>query len=221
MDQKTTTALDPKLKEVYDRVMGTSSQPSAPITPTPIQSGSTAQIPLTPTSPMPASALIPTTPPSSSIGLTPPMTSASPINPVTPIKNTLPPLPEKPLTPPASLSGSAPLATTPEAPKPTVDYAAIAAKYATPLPTMNASATSLPPRPNSQATVTPSTTTYGVVNGGNSSTTKVQAAHTEKSGSSLKKILLIIGIPLFIVAYTAVWIVVFKVDLMSVLPLPK
>jgi len=110
-----------------------------------------------------------------------------------------------PLTPPAA------------APKPTVDYAAIAAKYATPLPSINSS---MPQRPTGQAAVTPSSTTYGVVNGG-STTAKEETPSTEKSGSSLKKILLIVGIPLFIVAYATVWIVVFKVDVMSFLPLPK
>ena len=73
--------------------------------------------------------------------------------PVTPKTNgavlAAPPLP--PPNPAAQPSGM----------KPTVDYAALAAKYATPLPTID------PNTPIVKApAVTPSTTTYGVVNNG-------------------------------------------------------
>lgn len=235
MDQKTAAALDPKLKEVYDRVMGTSGQPSTPIPPT--------NTPATPNNPAPtvSAPLTPITPPS--IGLTPPITSPSPASPMTPAtKPTLPPLPEHPMTPsPLSSSPTPPMTPVPtpispdtsikpedktgmqsgpaDSTKPTVDYAAIAAKYATPLPPINTTLNSSPKQ--SAPAVTPSGTTYGVVNGSSTDKQKEQTAHTEKSGSPLKKILLIIGIPIFIVVYAAIWIIVFKVDIMSFIPLPK
>lgn len=229
---KTATALDPKLKEVYDRVMGTAGQPAAPIAPatppilstptgTPPPPAANINKPLAPQSPAsPAGRLGEVgTPTSASIGLTPPITSTTTPAPTpAPMAGTLPPLPEKPPTPPVTPLGSnpAPPPNTP-AQKTTVDYAALAAKYATPMSSVSSTTA---PLSTSQTAVTPSGTTYGVVNGGNADK-KTQENPTEKGGSSRKKILLIIGIPLFIVAYAAVWIAVFKVDLMSLLPLPK
>jgi len=97
--------------------------------------------------------------------------------------------------------------------RPVVDYAALAAKYATPTPPVSAMSASRP------TAVTPSSTTYGVVNADPAK----PAVEKEKTaaGSSKKKILLIVGIPLLLIAYAAIWIFIFHVDIVSFLPLPK
>lgn len=214
MDPKTVSSLDPKLKEVYDRVMGTANPQASP----PPQ-----------TTPQPAVPPTQSTPVAVNGGL-----SASPFpsttNPVTPQPapakdNTLP----KPAqaTPAAPTPLGAPTTATP-APaaspepahqsmttpmgKPVVDYAALAAKYATPTPPVTA-------MPGARAAVvTPSSTTYGVVN--NDSTAKSQ--EKEKSDRSpLKKILLLVGLPVALLAYAIVWIFIFHIDVMALLPLAK
>lgn len=58
VDQKTPTNLDPKLKEAYDRVMGTlSAMPTAPSSPTPIPVAPSPMSP--PTPPTPTAATMP------------------------------------------------------------------------------------------------------------------------------------------------------------------
>lgn len=206
MDPKNTANLDPKLKEVYDRVMGTTTGTN-PATPPPSPNPA-AQPKIDDLSPLPP------TPPLNQQGVTPvPPMSASldsarlaPQSPVIPKTNgaalAAPP-------PPPPQAG-----TQPSGMKPTVDYAALAAKYATPLPTID------PNTPIAKApAVTPSTTTYGVVNNG---ATKAKLAETgEKKPGGKKKLLLIVGIPIGILIYTIVWIIVFQVDVMALLPLPK
>jgi hypothetical protein len=39
-----------------------------------------------------------------------------------------------------------------------------------------------------------------------------------KNSSSLLKIALFVGVPIFLIAYTVVWMVVFKVDIMKFIP---
>lgn len=207
MDPKNTANLDPKLKEVYDRVMGTTTgakPPTPPPSPNPA-----AQPNMDGLSPLPP------TPPPSQPGVTPvpPMSARldsagqAPQSPLVPKTNgaaLAAPPPPPPSNPAAQPSGM----------KPTVDYAALAAKYATPLPTID------PNTPIVKApAVTPSTTAYGVVNNGD---TKAKPAETgEKKPGGKKKLLLIVGIPIGILIYTVIWIVVFQVDVMSLLPLPK
>jgi hypothetical protein len=111
-----------------------------------------------------------------------------------------------PLSPPAPPSSSLG--------KPTVDYAALAAKYATPTP--NISNVSM----NSHQTpVTPSSTIYGVVD--NKAVKSEKEKKTENKGSSSKKILLLALIPIILIGYTAVWTFIFHVDILGFLPLPK
>jgi hypothetical protein len=98
--------------------------------------------------------------------------------------------------------------------KPTVDYAALAAKYATPTPNIsNLSSNS------HQTPVTPSSTIYGVVN--NQAAKPEKEKKADSKGSSPKKILLLAFIPLILIGYTAVWIFIFHVDILGFLPLPK
>lgn len=198
MDPKANTNLDPKLKEVYDRVMGTPTG-AKPTTPPPPQASSPAgQSNVSGLPPLPPSGVVPP----------PPLTASTPI----------PTNPQAGLSKPNGVPIPAtPASTTPPPPppamRPTVDYAALAAKYATPLPTMDPNA----PIPKAPA-VTPSTTAYGVVN--NDSKPKTPDTGGEKPGGK-KKLLLIVGIPVGLLIYTIIWIVVFHVDVMSLLPLPK
>jgi len=206
MDPKSASSLDPKLKEVYDRVMGTANPQSAP----PPQTA--PQTPANPASPIkveqPQSPAPLATPPKA-----PDLTAPSPVTSVTPTPT--PSVTDKPLgmstpashteTPPASLG------------KPTVDYAALAAKYATPTP--NISNISM----NSHQTpVTPSSTIYGVVdNKAAKSEKEKKTEKAENKGSSSKKILLLALIPILLIGYTAVWTFIFHVDILGFLPLPK
>lgn len=203
MDPKNTANLDPKLKEVYDRVMGTTNG-AKPATPTP-----------PPPPPNPAAqpnagglSPLPSTPPPDQPGLTPPPPPTTPSQ-MLPKTNgaALAAMPPQPSA--AGTQGSQPSGM-----KPTVDYAALAAKYATPLPTID------PNTPIAKApVVTPSTTAYGVVNNDH---TKAKSTDTgEKKPGGKKKLLLIVGIPIGILIYTIIWIIVFQVDVMALLPLPK
>jgi hypothetical protein len=104
--------------------------------------------------------------------------------------------------------------------KSAIDYAALAAKYASPSPAPTA--TPVPVAPGATAAtarptvVTPSSTTYGVVNAGKPASAAPAAAPV-KTGSPLTKVLLFVGIPIFLIAYTFVWIIVFHVDLTKLL----
>jgi hypothetical protein len=216
MDPKTPANLDPKLKEVYDRVMGTANPASSPP-------------PQTTPQPM-AKPLAPSLTPSNSP--TPPTASPFPANPIakedtahastSPLANMSTKslgsnLSGSPSVPPTPAHSDASAVTSPLS-KPVVDYAALAAKFATPTPTINAvNAASHP--------VTPSTTTYGVVDNKPAKEDKDKNKDKTKApstgGSSMKKILLIAGIPVILIGYTAVWVFVFHLDIMSFLPLPK
>lgn len=220
MDPKAASSLDPKLKEVYDRVMGTSATPSksSPLATNPTPASPLPQppkmpTPATPSMPLPSQPLNNATPAS---GGSPPATTP-PLNPL-----------EKPLgeavnhnSSPSPL-GETPLSTqTPSnsANKTAIDYAALAAKYATPVPAIG-STPEIPPAPSGKPpVVTPSTTAYGVVNNGKTDTKSTGTASEKKKSSGMKKILLILGIPVLLIAYTAIWVVVFKVDIMNLLPL--
>ncbi|MBI5045241.1 MAG: hypothetical protein HZC02_04905 [Candidatus Levybacteria bacterium] len=198
MDPKTPSNLDPKLKEVYDRVMGTSTSPATPplagnTPPVPTQAPPT---PIQNTSPAPQ----------------PAMTSPS-----------LPPLPSHEATPPQSMgtlsnSQVPPPISSSEANKATVDYAALAAKYATPTPT-------IPPESPNQRPTTPTSFNFGVTNTdkkekGKDKEKDATSTEPKKSGGK-RKILLIVGAPLLILVYTIIWIVIFKVDVTTLLPLPQ
>lgn len=163
MDPKTAQNLDPKLREVYERVMGTSASPRpAPASPTPSQ-------------------------------------------PMTPPQDTMSKLSTSPI--PSSLNS--------QVPKSAVDYTALSAK---PLSSAPVSPTVAAPTTGyvaPQAKTPPPT--VGVVN--NSTDISKKLENTEKKGSLGKKLLLLIGIPVFILIYTAIWIVVFGVELPFALPL--
>lgn len=195
MDPKSAASLDPKLKEVYDRVMGTANPQSPP----PPQT--------TPHGTVPVSQPDTSHPPVSTLPKAPDHTSppASPLS-----------------TPPSIPAADKPLGTAKPTPepalsplgKPTVDYAALAAKYATPTPNISNISSNA-----HQAPVTPSSTIYGVVD--NKAAKSEKEKKTETKGSSSKKILLLAGIPLLLIGYTAVWVFVFHVDILGFLPLPK
>ncbi|MDQ5901271.1 MAG: hypothetical protein QG600_849, partial [Patescibacteria group bacterium] len=55
--------------------------------------------------------------------------------------------------------------------------------------------------------------TFGVVNAPQNDKKTPSPDSTEKKGSLMKKLLILIGIPLFVIVYTVVWIVVFGVEL--------
>lgn len=208
MNPVSSSALDPKLKEVYDRVMGTSVHPTPP----------TPQV--TP----------PHTPSSA-----PPQPISS--NPSTHPTTVIHPVQQSPVSPQVAPQGfSAPLANpmnkTVPPPRPAsvvgapqqqsaVDYAALAAKYATPQQPQQMTVPAQPfpiPQQQSQrhAAVTPSSTTYGVVNGGSETKTENKSfsePESEQKSGTLKKIILIAGILMFFVIYTFVWIVVFGFEL--------
>lgn len=188
MDPKTASSLDPKLKEVYDRVMGTANPQSSP----PPQT--TPQLSATPMTTFTKPADPTLSPQSSSPASTPTQKMEE-----KPFGTNV-----SPQTPPTS---SSPFG------KPTVDYAALAAKYATPTPTIN-NVAGVP----HQTPVTPSSTTYGVVN--NKPARSEKEKKVESGGSSTKKILFIVGFPIFLLAYSAVWIFIFQVDIFAFLPLP-
>jgi hypothetical protein len=218
MDTKAPANLDPKLKEVYDRVMGSANPasspppqttpPQSPVKPlpqaqvSPVSPLSPSPFPQTPTKPLGSNAPLPNQPaaPTPTLGTTMP----------TPPK----PLGNLPVTPPTP-SHNEPNGVTSPLGKPVVDYAALAAKFATPTPTINSVNGAVHPTP-----VTPSTTTYGVVDN-KPAKDKSKETKTDGGGSPMKKILLIGGIPLILIGYTAVWIFLFHVDIMSFLPLPK
>ncbi len=164
MDPKNLNTLDPKLKEVYERVMGT----SIPLNSSP--QTSTKQ-----------------SPPSSS-SFSPPGQAAMP-SPTPSIDNTKTPPPPPPHIPE----------------KPVIDYAAISAK-----PTPSTTPTPKIFKPSGSETAS-----FGVVNAGNAKSKP--EADTEKKNSTIKTILLLILIPLFLIAYTFVWIIIFGVDVMGLL----
>lgn len=191
MNPTNANSLDPKLKEVYDRVMGTSVTPSTltpslqTTAPTPLQSMPDSLATAIP-SHEPTSSLNSTVPPETHVPIAPPVAS--------------PPRP-------AALSGA-------PQPQSAVDYAALAAKYATPpAPSFSAPSNQPQPTPVKAASVTPSTTTYGVVN--TSTDTKKEKAPPlpAEKGGNLKKIMLILGILMFLVIYAFVWVVVFGIEL--------
>ncbi len=202
MDPKSTT-LDPKVKEVYDRVMGTSAGATSP-QPVPTPSTSPIVVPAPPATP--ASTVVP---------------AASPAQ---DHPSAFPP-------PKSSLDASS-------APKSAVDYAALAAKYATPAPAIPEATTTtrvpvanggLPPLPThsdsaqqatNAAVHAPSTKPDPTV-ATFSATVQVptnSSVPAAKNSSALLKIALIAGVPIFLIAYTVVWMVVFKVDIMKLLP---
>lgn len=155
---KNLNTLDPKLKEVYERVMGTS---------TPINSSTQTQQqqPPPPSSPsFPAQQPTIPHPPSSNAKSTPPLND-----------------------------------------KPIINYAAITAK-----PSSDVSA------PKIFKPSEPQTTSFGVVNTGNEKS-KQETVDTEKKKSKVKMILLLVLIPLFLIAYTFVWIIIFGIDVMSII----
>lgn len=198
MNPATSTALDPKLKEVYDRVMGTSVNASSkateqtnPIPPTPPANNpsSQGQSHVTATAAQPSPQAPQTITPGSA-----PIASSHPQAPIPPPR-------------PASMSTAGQT-------KSAVDYAALAAKYATPPPVpMDSANNNNAPAPPKQAAVTPSTTTYGVVNNGTNDIKKPLKLDAEDKGSMTKKIMLIAGILMFFVIYTFVWVVVFGFEL--------
>jgi len=206
MDPKTASNLDPKLKEVYDRVMGSANPKASPPPQTTQQS---------PASPMPHASQLggslnqtpPLPNPNTTILTTPPQNATSPIPGPALAHETINPLNASPLP---SLNSSTP---PPPLSKPTVDYAALAAKYATPTPTISTVNASV-----HQTPVTPSSTTYGVVDNKSS---KSEKAKDKTEGSPTKKILLIAGLPIMLIIYAAIWIFIFHVDIMGFLPLPK
>ncbi len=218
MDPKAPSNLDPKLKEVYDRVMGTpTSTPTPPaITPNPSQ-------PAAPTnSSLPNATLASPTPLSTSPTLPPPVSPVpdktfSPLG-TTAITHEAPPAtvlnPGGPASTSTSLGGSI---STSAANKATIDYAALAAKYATPTPPI------APENPNQKPVSHPASLNFGVANGDKKEEKKDKEKDktTEPKKSGKRKILLIIGIPLLIFIYTIVWIIVFKVDITALLPLPQ
>lgn len=156
MDPKNLNTLDPKLKEVYERVMGTS---------TPLNSSPQTQQQQSPPSPSP------------SISIQQPTIPHSP----SPTTKTTPPPSDKPV----------------------INYAAITSKP---------SHTSEPKifKPSQ-----PQTTSFGVVNAEHDKSKP--EADTENKKSKTKMILLLILIPLFLLAYTFVWIIIFGVDVMSII----
>ncbi len=190
MDPKSAASLDPKLKEVYDRVMGTANPQSPPPPQTtphgtdPISHPSVSTLPKAPEHSLPLTS--PASAPSPMPATDKPLGTAKP--PVEPMPSTLG--------------------------KPTVDYAALAAKYATPTPNISNISSNV-----HQAPVTPSSTIYGVVD--NKAAKSEKEKKTETKGSSSKKILLLAGIPILLIGYTAVWIFIFHVDILGFLPLPK
>lgn len=235
MDPKSTT-LDPKLKEVYDRVMGTSAgvpQPNTSPPPQPIAPSTSSQIPSGPSHPQSAPVVIPpptndaqspTQPPSSTHQSSMGQTSPSAFPP-----------------PKSSLDASAPA-------KSAVDYAALAAKYATPPPPLNesqsaATGTLYTPPATGGGLIPPAPTTPTHADSAQQATNAATHANTAgksgsgvatfnatvqvptnssvpvaKNSSALLKIALIVGVPVFLVAYSIVWMVVFKVDIMKFLP---
>lgn len=219
MDTKAPSSLDPKLKEVYDRVMGSANPKSSPppqATPQPSLSATPVAKPVAPgLPPLPTNGGLSASPFAQSGHAIPPAPAASgpdmtKTTPVTPPK----PAPTTPSTPTPDTNHTA---TSPLG-KPVVDYAALAAKYATPTPPVSALGSIHP----GSAVVTPSTTTYGVVNTttGTTGTAKPQEKE-KKEGSSKKKLLLVVGIPIALLVYAVVWIVIFHIDVMALLPLPK
>ncbi|GIW57463.1 MAG: hypothetical protein KatS3mg083_408 [Candidatus Dojkabacteria bacterium] len=155
---KNLNTLDPKLKEVYERVMGTS---------TPINSSPQTQQ----------------------------QQSSPPPSPAIPAQQ--PTIPH----PPSSNAKTTPTLND----KPIINYAAITAK-----PSSDHSA------PKIFKPSEPQTTSFGVVNTGNEKS-KQEAVDTENKKSKIKMILLLILIPLFLIAYTFVWIIIFGVDVMSII----
>lgn len=225
MDPKSTT-LDPKLKEVYDRVMGTtpggSAQPTAPA----------AAAPAAPQMPNSAPRL---TPPLTTTAVhDTPATNANAAEPAAPAASPFPP-------PKSSLDASAPA-------KSAVDYAALAAKYATPPPPLSESQSAAvgapftpPPTgggfvPPAPATPTHSDSAQQATNAATHTNTAAKSdpnvatfnatvqvptnssVPATKNSSTLLKIALIVGVPVFLIAYSVVWMVVFKVDIMSFIP---
>lgn len=231
MDPKTSSSLDPKLKEVYDRVMGTSTTPLKTQTP-PLASPQPTSPPVTTiTSPLNSSQIPAPSAQNQSIpgqntqtshyqSSQPSFSSGTPFTQST--------FPTKPLgafgsdssntTSPFTGSTISPQTSTHTTNKTTMDYASIAAKYATPTPPIGLDPFSSAPRPS---VVKPSTTTYGVVN--NSGTKLVaqdKTENSEKKGfSGMKKILLFVGLPVFLIVYTIMWLVIFGVDITQLLPL--
>ncbi len=189
MNPTTSSALDPKLKEVYDRVMGTS-----------LPKPSTGTAPSQPSASTPKPPTVISAPPSQE---TSPGTAA-PIS--TPIPSTQPASPQPNTFPPpkaAAVTGATQNTSA-------IDYASLAAKYATPPATPEASNSVVQSTP-----VVPSTTTYGVVNNSqNTQTTpNVTPFAPEEKNKSLKKLLLIGGIMLFFAFYTVVWVIIFGVKM--------
>lgn len=200
MNPASSSSLDPKLKEVYDRVMGTSvgSSTSKPQTtsPAPLQTQNNVNKVMSP-------------PPNGIAGSRPvelpaqpsTATHSQPTPSAQSVNRTVPP------PRPASLAGA-------PQPKSAVDYAALAAKYATPLTPPTQETPPPPPPAQKHAAVTPSSTMYGVVNGGSDSKTETKVdPEPEQKGGALKKIMLIAGILMFFVIYTFVWVVVFGFEL--------
>lgn len=160
MDPKTAQNLDPKLREVYERVMGTSSTPPANSSAPAAQS---AQV-------------------------------EKPQTPVPPSNSTLPPLKQKSAVDYNALNSQAINTSAPVTPK-----------------------VSAPTTTAYTATTQSTSPTFGVVNPSESG--KSSPASNEKKGSILKKLLLLVGIPLFILIYTLIWVIVFGVELPFALPI--
>lgn len=196
MDPKTASSLDPKLKEVYDRVMGSANPKASPPPQSTPQKTPTQDLSVhTPSSPTNSSNqasplhAIPTAS-SPSASHTASHMGAYGANSQAGTENKTPPL-----------GGG------------TIDYAALAAKYATPTPNISNLSASMSQH---QAPVTPSSTIYGVV--GNKAAQSNQAKNESEKGSSSKKILLLALIPIVLIGYTAIWIFVFRVDILGFLP---
>lgn len=204
MDTKAPSSLDPKLKEVYDRVMGTANPKASP----PAQT--TPQPAMTPATPPPANGGLSASPFPGQVKTPAPEVSAPKFD--APKVTQSVPTPQ----PPAGGMPAAPqpAATSPMG-KPVVDYAALAAKYATPTPPVNAMASTHVP-----AVPAAATPTFGVVNSAADQTkTDNKEEKAEKSeGGSKKKLLLIIGLPIMLVVYTVAWILIFHIDMTAFLP---
>ena len=161
MDPKTAQNLDPKLREVYERVMGTTTTPQAkPHVPEP----SSVSKPVQMTPPQPAAQTTATSQPTSAINY-------------------------------EALGGIKPLASSPVT------------------PTLGVSSQTVTDTPSNVPSLKSSPATFGVVNAPQNDKKTPSPDSTEKKGSLMKKLLILIGIPLFVIVYTVVWIVVFGVEL--------
>lgn len=218
MDPKQNGQLDPKLQEVYDRVMGTDTsgphdpsqrQPAAPqaATPPPADPGGIQ---------MPSMSNTSTTTPSSSIGTD---MSQTPVQTPIPVIN---PLSDTPITPPSS-------PVTPVVPSVMQDTTT----PIQPLPTPSPLQTPEPEKKDDTSTVTmqvtqpladvaPAAGSQVTVSTQSSSQPETVHISTSTHASDKKKvkispIILILGAAVFLVAYALIWVKVFGLQL-SFLP---